>query len=79
MVVQSLAKVEYFSTIEVANQAIWLRKILANLGQQQDEATFIMVDNKSIVAIAKNIVQHGRTKYINAKFHVIREARRIGR
>ncbi|GJS75256.1 retrovirus-related pol polyprotein from transposon TNT 1-94 [Tanacetum coccineum] len=33
-------------------------------------------DNKSLIAIAENPVQHGRTKYINVKYHAIREAER---
>lgn len=30
--------------------------------------------NKLAIAIAQNPVQHGRTKHINVKFHVLREA-----
>ncbi|KAL6349673.1 hypothetical protein AAG906_041080 [Vitis piasezkii] len=40
----------------------------------QDEATVIWVNNKSAIAIAKNPVQHRRTKHINVNFHAIREA-----
>nr|KYP54961.1 hypothetical protein KK1_001162 [Cajanus cajan] len=29
---------------------------------------------KSAISIAKNLVQHERTKHINVKFHAIREA-----
>lgn len=57
---------------------MWLRKILADLGQEQDEATVILVDNKSAIAIAKNHVQYGKTKQINVKFHAIREAKNNG-
>ena len=35
-------------------------------------------DNNSAIAIAKNPVQHGRTKHINIKFHAIREAEKNG-
>ncbi|GJU62275.1 retrovirus-related pol polyprotein from transposon TNT 1-94 [Tanacetum coccineum] len=34
----------------------------------------IFRDNKSAITIAKNPVQHGRTKHINVKYHAIREA-----
>ena len=36
------------------------------------------MDNKSAIAIAKNLVQHGRTKHINVKFHAIRQAEKEG-
>ena len=32
------------------------------------------MDNKSSIVIAKNSVQHGRTKHIKIKYHAIREA-----
>lgn len=51
--------------------------MLSDLGQNK-EATVILVDNKSVIAIAKNLVQHGRTKHIMVKFHAIREAEKKG-
>ncbi|KAA3469003.1 Retrovirus-related Pol polyprotein from transposon TNT 1-94 [Gossypium australe] len=78
MVAQSSAEAKYVSTEVVANQAIWLRKILANLEQNTNKATVILVDNKSAIAITKNPVRHGRTKHMNVTFHAIREAERLG-
>lgn len=71
---QSSAEAKYISAAATANQAIWLRKIRLDVGQIQDGATVIWVDNKSVICIANNPVQHGRTKYIKVKFHDIREA-----
>ncbi|RVW76127.1 Retrovirus-related Pol polyprotein from transposon TNT 1-94 [Vitis vinifera] len=42
--------------------------------QEQSSPTELYCDNKSAIAIASNLVQHGRTKHINVKFHSIREA-----
>ena len=39
----------------------------------QEEATKIFVDNKSALALAKNLVFHDCSKYINMRFHFIRE------
>lgn len=33
-----------------------------------------IVDSQSAIVIAKNPVQHGRTKHIDVKFHPVREA-----
>ena len=71
---QSSAEAEYISAAAAANQAIWLRKILSDIGHVQESASVIWVDNKSVIAIAKNPVQHGRTKHIKVKFHALREA-----
>ena len=75
VVAQSIVESEH---IAAANQAVWLRKVLADLSQVQHCATIIQVDNKSAIAIAKNPVQHGRTKHINVKFHAIRQAEKEG-
>ena len=56
------------------NHAIWLRKLMFDLALVQEKPTPIHYDNKSVVLIAKNLMFHGRTKYFNIKFHVVREA-----
>ena len=70
---QSITETEYIAAALVVNQALWLRKILKDLGQGQVEATNIMCDNISAVSISKNPVFHGRTKHIKIKYHFIRE------
>ena len=42
------------------------------------EPIVLWCDNKSAISIAKNPIQHGRTKHINVKFHAIREAEKNG-
>ncbi|KAL6332552.1 hypothetical protein AAG906_008972 [Vitis piasezkii] len=74
VVAQSTTEAEYISLAAAANQAIWLRKLLADLGQEQSSPTELYCDNKSAISVTQNPVQHGRTKHINVKFHSIREA-----
>ncbi|KAG8491981.1 hypothetical protein CXB51_015331 [Gossypium anomalum] len=74
IVAQSTAEAEYIATVAAVNQAIWLRKLLCNLNEEQVEATEIRVDNQSTVAITKNPVFHGKTKHFKIKFHFVREA-----
>ncbi|KAG8502297.1 hypothetical protein CXB51_002187 [Gossypium anomalum] len=73
VVAQPTAEAEYVAAAGAVNQAIWLRKILDGLNLHQEEATGIMCDNQSTVAIAKNPVFHRRTKHFNIKFHFVRE------
>lgn len=67
---------EYIAAVAASNQTIWLRRLLADFGNDQSEATLLWCDNKSAIAIANNPVQHGRTKHILVKYHAIREAER---
>ncbi|KAG8497843.1 hypothetical protein CXB51_007132 [Gossypium anomalum] len=68
------AEAEYIAAAATVNQAIWLRKLLYDLNEEQLEPTEIKVDNQSAVAIAKNPVFRGKTKYFKIKFHFVREA-----
>ena len=61
VVAQSSAEAEYIAAAGATNQALWLRKILSDLEQNDIEATVIKVDNKSAISMAKNPVQHGRS------------------
>ena len=72
-VAQSTAEAEYVAAAEATSQAIWLRRILEDMGEKQDEPTKINCDNKSAIAMAKNPVHHSRTKHIAIKYHFIRE------
>ncbi|XP_071694431.1 uncharacterized protein [Rutidosis leptorrhynchoides] len=72
-VAQSSAEAKYVAAANSANQAKWLRRILEDMGEKQDETTQILRDNKSAIAMAKNHVFHGRTKHIDIKYHFLRE------
>jgi len=50
-----------------------LRNILKALYQPQEEPTVILVDNKSTIRLAKNLVHHGRRKHIDIRFYFLRD------
>ena len=74
VVAQSSEEAEYVAAIKSTSQAIWLRRILEDIGEKQKEATILFRDNKSSISIAKNPVCHERTKHIAIKYHFIRDA-----
>ncbi|RVW80415.1 Retrovirus-related Pol polyprotein from transposon TNT 1-94 [Vitis vinifera] len=51
-----------------------LRRILEDIKEKQNEATYLLCDNNSAIAIAKNYVFHSRTRHIAVKYHFIKEA-----
>ena len=73
-IAQSTAEAEYIAACSAVNQAIRLRRILSELGEKQKSATKIYCDSTSAIAIAKNPVQHRKTKHIKIKYHFVREA-----
>ncbi|KAI5353004.1 hypothetical protein L3X38_005896 [Prunus dulcis] len=74
----STAEAEYVSAAEATAQAVWLRFVLSDFGEEQVEATPILCDNTSAIAITKNHVHHHRTRLISRRFHFIRDALQNG-
>lgn len=69
VVALSSTEAENISATSAACQAIWLKKMLEDLNQKQDQAIEIFCDNQSTTAITKNPIMHGRTKHVDIKFH----------
>ncbi|EOY02930.1 Uncharacterized protein TCM_017332 [Theobroma cacao] len=74
IVAQSSVETKYIATAVAVNQAQRLRKVLSNLGVVLTKGILLNVDNQSAIAIARNLVHHGRTKHIQVKFHALRDA-----
>ncbi|CAH9119932.1 unnamed protein product [Cuscuta epithymum] len=74
----SSAKVEYVAATGASCQAIWLKRILEDMGELQTSVTEIFCDNKSAIAMAKNPVQQNRTKHIDIKYHFLRDVQAKG-
>jgi hypothetical protein len=60
------------------NQAIWIRKLMADLQMEQKESTRILVDNQAAISIAKNPVFHGKMKHFKMKLYFQREVQKEG-
>ncbi|WMV30664.1 hypothetical protein MTR67_024049 [Solanum verrucosum] len=78
VVAQSTAEAEYVSAAKATSQAIWLRRIFEDIGEKQKKGIVLYFDNKSTIAIAKNPVNHERSKHISIKYHLIREPQEKG-
>jgi len=57
----------------IVNQALWIRKILADLKFTQEDETIINVDNQVAIAISNNPVFHGKMKNFKIKYDFLRE------
>ena len=68
----STAEAEYVAVSQAAQEGTWLKRLLTDLGMS-DSSTVILEDNQGAIAIAKNPVNHSRTKHIDIRYHYIRE------
>ena len=78
VIAQSTVEAEYVAAVAAANQAIWLRKLMADLHMEQKESTQVLVDNQAAISISKNPVFHGKTKHFKIKLYFLREVQKQG-
>ena len=72
-VASSTAEAEYIALSTASQEAVWLQKLLADIDKNCAEAITLMEDNQGAIAIAKNPVEHKRTKHIDIRYHYVRE------
>ena len=69
----STAEAEYLAAGDAAQEALWLRATLAELGFAQEGATVIFEDNQGCIAMTINSGQHQRTKHIDIRHHFLKQ------
>nr|PNR47668.1 hypothetical protein PHYPA_012141 [Physcomitrium patens] len=72
MVVQSSIKVKYIVVATSLKELIWLQTLLKEIGQQITLSNIIYLYNQSCIVIIKKPRFHDCTKYIDIKYHYIR-------
>ncbi|EWM20261.1 transposable element [Nannochloropsis gaditana] len=69
----SSAESELISACSATQSAVYIRRLLMDLGFKQDEPTMIMEDNQACIAMGNNPITHKRTKHIDVRYHFVRE------
>ena len=77
-VATSSCEAEYRAVLTATVECIWLRRLLIDLCMEIDDATHILTDSQSALAIARNPVFHARTKHIELHYHYVRERHHAG-
>ncbi|MCO5564617.1 hypothetical protein L7F22_018282 [Adiantum nelumboides] len=69
---KSTTEAEYVALSEACKEAIWLTRLVKDLGLEQC-LPVLHCDSQSAIALAKNPVFHSRTKHIDVRYHFSRE------
>ena len=69
----SSTEAEYRGADVAACEAIWLKRLLKDLGELVDAPIPVYCDNLSSIQLAKNLVFHTWTKHSEVQYHYIRE------
>nr|GEV15467.1 ribonuclease H-like domain-containing protein [Tanacetum cinerariifolium] len=68
----SATEAEYISARKACQQALWMKQALIDYDVRLDNVP-IMCDNKGVIDLSKNPVQHSRTKHIKIRHHFLRD------
>jgi len=68
----STTEAEYIAASEACKEAIWLARLVRDLGITV-EIPMLHCDSQSAIMLAKNPVFHAKTKHIDVKYHFIRD------
>ncbi|CAI7788955.1 unnamed protein product [Closterium sp. NIES-53] len=68
---QALSSVEseYMALFRAVREIVWQRRLLAELGEEQQGPTLLFCDSQGAIGLAKNPVLHGLTKHMRVKWH----------
>jgi len=72
IVTLSSTEAEYVATVVASCEVVWMRKVLSELLHNKNDATQIVCDNKSAIALSRNHVFQKQGKHINTMYHFIR-------
>ncbi|GJP39400.1 hypothetical protein CLOM_g23774 [Closterium sp. NIES-68] len=62
----------FHSLVGSLMEVVWQRRLLAELGEEQQGPTPLYCDSQGAIALAKNPVLHGLTKHMKVKWHWVR-------
>ena len=74
----STTEAEYMAACEAAKEAVWLRRLLNEIGVKQSNPIPLLCDNQSAIKLVHNPEFHQRTKHVDVKFHFIRSQQENG-
>ncbi|MCO5560000.1 hypothetical protein L7F22_013605 [Adiantum nelumboides] len=68
----STTEAEYVATSDACKEAIWLTRLVGDLGIV-GEIPVLHCDSQSAIQFARNRVFHAKTKHVNVRYHIIRD------
>ena len=74
----STTEAEFIAASEATKEAIWLRKLLCDIGRGCVGPTTLLVDNQSAIKLTRNPEFHRRSKHIDVRYQFICEKLRDG-
>ena len=74
-IAESTAEAEYIVVSDAANEAVWMKKFISDLGvvHSVENGIVLHCDRQGAIAQSKEPSSHSKYKHVFKKFHIIRE------
>ena len=72
-VAASTTEAEYMATAVAAKEALWVKKLMKDLGVSETGPIRVSCDNQAALSLLKDPIGHSRTKHIDIMHHFARE------
>ena len=75
-----MCEAEYIAASEVANEGVWMKEFISDLGviQSASGPKKVFCDNTGAITLEKESRFHKRAKHIKRRFHFIRDLVQVG-
>lgn len=75
----SSCEAEYIAAATAAREALWLRKLMRDLGEPLGRDPMVLwCDNQGAIALGDHPTNHGSTKHIDVRYHFLRDRVALG-
>lgn len=69
----SSTEAEYIALAEACQEAVWLRNLLKDFGEEQIQPTVIFEDNQSCIKLVNKDKYSKRTKHVSTKYNYVKD------
>ena len=75
----SCCEAEYIAAAMAAREAVWLRKLMYDLGEPLGRDPMVLwCDHQGAIALVDHPTNHGSTKHIDVRFQFLRDRMKLG-
>lgn len=78
IVATSTTDAEYIAAHDASKEIVWTRGLLQQIGYEHLGPTTLYCDNTAAETLIKNPTFHRRTKYVDIKYHYVRDVAKKG-
>ena len=69
----SSAEAELMAVVDVVKEILWMKQVLEEMKHKVRVPVDIHIDNQSAMKMAKNEIEHDRSKHIDIKYHFVKQ------